>query len=85
MDLTFELLGEDLHVKNRERFKKIEGTEAIFAVKRYQIRILGFYTPRKEFLLMFGLLKKSNKYKRKDINKAESTRDRYFSEMEHIR
>ena len=82
VDATFEMLGESRFVRNRERFKKLEGSDGIFAVKRYQIRIVGFFTPHREFLVMFGLIKKGNKYKRRDIDRAEAIKNDYFSQME---
>jgi len=35
-------LADDGRVDNKERFKKVEGTEELFEFKSHQVRILGF-------------------------------------------
>ncbi|MGH7570606.1 MAG: type II toxin-antitoxin system RelE/ParE family toxin [Gemmatimonadota bacterium] len=79
---TFEKLGDEGVLHNKERFKKIEGSEGIFEVKHHQVRILGFFTPRKEFILVDGTKKKKHKHKKADITKAENVRAAYFKALE---
>jgi len=43
-------LADDGRVENRERFKKVEGTEELFEFKLHQIRVLGFFLPGGRFV-----------------------------------
>ena len=79
LDVLFEILGNSGKISNREKFKKLEGTDKIFEFKCFQIRILCFFTRDRRVMLLFGLRKKKDKYSRQDISRAESYRNWFFS------
>lgn len=74
LDVLFEMLGEHGQIRNREKFKKLEGSDGIFAFKSHQIRIPCFFAPDRRVILCFGLIKKQDKYSREDIRRAEELR-----------
>lgn len=77
LDVLFEMLGQTGRISNKEKFKKLEGTDGIFEFKSFQIRIPCFFTPDKEVLLCFGLIKKQDRYKSEEIQRAENYRKQY--------
>lgn len=79
VNTLFELMGTKGRISNREKFKKLEGSDKIFAFKSYQIRIPCFFAPGR-VMLAFGLRKKTDKYKRAEVQRAEDYRRWFFSE-----
>jgi Phage derived protein Gp49-like (DUF891) len=75
----FAWFGDNGPITNRQKFKKIEESEKISEFKSFQVRIFCFYDGR-EVLLEFGVIKKKDKHKRADIERAESYRRWYFSQ-----
>jgi phage-related protein len=75
----FTRLADDGRVDNRERFKKVEGTEELFEFKSHQVRILGFFLRGGRFVLTHGLRKKQDKLPKSEIKVAEAIR------AEHIK
>ena len=67
-------LADDGRVDNKERFKKVEGTEELFEFKSHQVRILGFFRPCGRFVLTHGLRKKQDKLPKSEIKMAETIR-----------
>lgn len=82
---TFEILADEGRLHNPERFKKVEGSDGIFEIKNYQIRIFGFFTPHKQFLLVDGTQKKKDKHERANIKRAENVRAAYFEALKRHR
>lgn len=78
LDVLFERLGDHGEIRNREKFKKLEGSDGIFAFKSHQIRLPCFFTRDKRVMLCFGLIKKKDKYTTEDIRRAEDYRRRYL-------
>jgi phage-related protein len=72
-------LADDGRVDNKERFKKVEGTEELFEFKSHQVRILGFFRPGGRFVLTHGLRKKQDRLPKTEIKMAETIR------AEHIK
>lgn len=79
LDVLFERFGNAGKISNVEKFKKIEGSEEIWEFKSFQIRILCFFAPRRRVILAFGLRKKKNKHKPKDIDRAEAYREWFLA------
>ena len=78
--VIFQYLGDHYHdFHNKEKFKKIEGSDGIFEIKSHQIRIFCFFAPEHRLMLEFGVTKKSDKHKKKDIKKAEKIKNWFFS------
>ena len=77
--VLFTMLGDTGHISNREKFKKVENSEKIFEFKSFKIRIFCFYDG-KEVLLGEGLIKKQDKHKPADVERAEEWRRWYFSQ-----
>lgn len=76
--LLFTRLGDHGELRDNEKFKKLKDSNGIFAFKSYQIRILGFFTPGRQFVLVHALRKKDDRYKAKDIRRAEDLRTQYL-------
>lgn len=72
LDVIFEMLGDQRQIRNKTKFKKVE--DAVFEIKSHQVRIFCFFTSDRRLVLLYGLLKKQDRHKRKDIDKAISMR-----------
>jgi phage-related protein len=72
-------LADDGYVANKERFKKVEGTEELWEFKLHQVRIPGFYLPGGRFILTHGLRKKQDRLPKSEIETAKTIR------AEHIK
>lgn len=79
LDVLFERLGEHGKISNKEKFRKLTDSEAIFEFKSFQIRILCFFGPDKTVLLAHALIKKKDKHSAADIGLAEDRRRWYLS------
>ena len=71
--VLFERLGDAGRISNREKFKKVRGD--IWAFKSFQIRIFCFFTKDRRVILLYGLKKKTDKYKPREIDRADQLRD----------
>jgi mRNA-degrading endonuclease RelE of RelBE toxin-antitoxin system len=80
LDVLFELMGEQGQIYNPEKFKKLGGSDEIFEFKSHQIRIPCIFGRKQTIVLLFGLRKKSDRYKGKEINRAEQYRQWYLSQ-----
>ena len=79
LDVLFERLGGFGKISNTEKFKKIEGSDDIWELKSFQIRLFCFFAPRRRVMLAFGVRKKRNKHRREDIHRAESYRQQFLA------
>lgn len=77
LDTLFEMLGNQGQIRNKQKFKKVEGSDKIFEFKSFQIRILCSFSGRSVYLL-HALVKKSDKLKKSDIKRAERVREEYL-------
>lgn len=77
LDVLFERLGNHGKIQNREKFKKIDGSDSIWEFKSFQIRIFCFFAPKRRVMLAYGVRKKKDKHNREDIKRAESYHDRF--------
>lgn len=66
----FMRMGDDGRIWNEEKFKRVEGTE-YFAFKSFQIRILCRFQPGGRLILLCGILKKKDRYRREEIEQTE--------------
>ena len=80
MDVLFELMGDRGQIFNREKFKKLAGSDGLFEFKSHQIRVPCIFGMGRTVVLLFGLRKKSDRYKRKEIERAEEYRQWYLSQ-----
>lgn len=80
LDVIFEMLGDQGTIHNVTKFKKVE--DGIFEIKSHQVRIFCFFTSDKRLVLLYGLLKKRDRHKRKDIAKAISMRVDFLDRQE---
>lgn len=80
LDVIFELLGDNGRIQNVTKFKKIE--DGIFEIKSHQVRIFCFFTSDRRLILLYGLMKKRDQHKRKDIDKASRMRDDFLHRQE---
>jgi hypothetical protein len=62
-------------IKNREKFKKIEGQ--LFEFKSYQIRMPCFFDPKNRIVITHGFMKKTDNIPPKEIERAEAIRRDY--------
>jgi len=84
VDNLFEMMGLQGEIRNKEKFKKLEGSEGLFEFKSFQIRLLCFYgngIPRKKLVISHGVKKQQDKHAKADINRATATREKYLGEM----
>lgn len=77
--MLFELMGEVGQIHNSEKFQKLAGSDGIFEFKSRQIRIPCIFGRNQTIVLLFGLRKKSDRYKGKEIQRAEEYRQWYLS------
>jgi hypothetical protein len=78
VDVLFELLGEKGAINNREKFKKLEGTTSTWEFKSFQVRLLCFMAPGHRVIICRGLIKKTDKHSRADIDFAEDCRAKFL-------
>jgi hypothetical protein len=64
---------------HKERFKKVEGN--IHAFKSYQIRVFCAYAPGYRVILLYGLIKKRDRYKSREIKKAKRLLQEWISQQ----
>lgn len=69
VDHLFQLMGEKGQIKNKQRFKKLEGTDGIFEFKSHQIRLLCFFAGNK-VVICRGVRKKKDLHDEQDIRFA---------------
>lgn len=55
IDTLFEMMGDCGEIRNREKFKKLQGTKSLFTFKSFQIRIPCFMGKNRVVYLLFGL------------------------------
>lgn len=82
VDLLFEYLGDQGELRNKEKFKVVEGSDKVFEFKSFQIRILGFFAPGYRFILAHGVRKKRDKLKVSDVKTAERRKDWFFEQLQ---
>lgn len=64
---------------NREKFKKIEGTEHLYEFKSHQVRLPCFFDDDRIIIVTHGLKKKRDKLDKAEVERAERLR-RYYLE-----
>jgi hypothetical protein len=65
----FQMLGDQGEIWNREKFKKIEGTE-FFEFKSFQIRMPCFFLPGNLVVITHGFRKKKDKAPAAEVKRA---------------
>jgi len=68
--------------KSKEKFKKIEKQDGLFAFKSFQIRLLGTYLDRLTFGICHCVRKKRDKYSDADLKKAQAKKEAMKKEWE---
>lgn len=63
------------HIRNKEKFKCIGNN--LYEIKSFQIRIFCCFAKGRLIILISGYIKKSNKLKKTEINKALQIKDEY--------
>lgn len=81
LDVLFEMLGNSGKIWNTEKFKKLEGSDNIWEFKSFQVRIPCFFAQGRKVILLFGLIKKKDKYNAEEIERAERYRDWYLGQF----
>lgn len=77
LDVLFEYLGEQGRISNKEKFKKLEGTDGLYEFKSFQIRLICFYTSDKRVIVCRALKKKRDKHDRTDLDYAADCKRRF--------
>ena len=80
VDVIFQRLGDHGQLRNTTKFKKV-GTD-IWAIKSGQIRIFCFWGPGRQLILAFGIRKKSNRHRTKDIARANDMRTEFLNQIQ---
>lgn len=74
VDHLFQMMGEKGKIANREKFKKVEGSESIFEFKSFQIRLLCFFATGCRLVICHSAKKKRDGLSKSDIRFAEECR-----------
>lgn len=77
VDALFDLLGSNGQIRNKEQFKKIESSN-LFEFKRFQIRLICFFTSDKKVVICHALRKKKDKHSQSDLDYAERMRKKFL-------
>ena len=73
------LASNNGRVRNKEHFKKLEGTD-LYEFKRFQLRLAGFFLPGKIFVIChIPKPKKRDGWRDQDIERAKTTKNRFES------
>ena len=73
--VLFQWLADEGRIVNREKFKKVEGTQGLFEFKSFQIRMPGFFTPDRRFVITHGFRKKKDAFPKSEVEIAYRIRD----------
>lgn len=81
LDALFRRLAEFGQIKNVEKFKKLDDRQgrAIWEFKIFQIRFLGGFVPGGQFVIAYGVRKKKDKHKDKDLDRAAQILNEHMS------
>lgn len=74
VDHLFQMMAEKGKITNREKFKKVEGSENIFEFKSFQIRLLCFFALGGRLVICHSAKKKKDGLSTSDIRFAEECR-----------
>lgn len=80
VDVIFQRPGDHGQLRNTTKFKKV-GADT-WAIKSGQIRIFCFWGPGRQLILAFGIRKKSNRHRPKDMERAASMRAEFLNQNE---
>ena len=72
----FETIGEHGQIRNKEKFKHIEGTNNFFVFKSFQIRMPCFRFGY-SFVVTHGYIKKADKMPPAELKRAEMIKDEH--------
>jgi hypothetical protein len=81
--VLFKRLGDEGKISNREKFKRIEGTEGLWEFKAFQIRMPCYFRSGQRVVITHGFLKKSDRIRRSDLARAESIKSQYEALLRH--
>jgi Phage derived protein Gp49-like (DUF891) len=70
----FKQIGDQGRIFNREKFKKIAGTDELFEFKSHQIRMPCYFVPGNLLVITHGLIKKGDRLPPSDVSRAERIR-----------
>jgi hypothetical protein len=79
VDVLFEKLATHGIIRNKELFKKIEGTD-LFEFKRFQTRLICFFTADKLVVICHAVMKKKDKHRMEDLDHATGLRKSYLGQ-----
>ena len=77
---VFNRLADYGKVNSRERFKKLgeRDGQVLWEIKSFQLRFIGTFSPKKEFVVAHGLRKKRDKHRTRDLEVAARNLNNYF-------
>jgi len=81
VDVIFQWLGDHGQLRNVTKFKKVTGTD-LWEIKSGQIRIFCFWSPGSRLILAFGVRKKTNRHRTKDIARATRMRAEFLNQIQ---
>lgn len=79
MRALFRLYVEMNGIRNKEKFKRIEGSDGLWEFKDYQTRLLCFMAPGGKVILLDGEIKKGDRLSPRLISSGEKARKEYLS------
>lgn len=78
----FKYLGDHREIQNQEKFRRID--KDLWEFKAYQVRMLGDFRKGGLFVIAYGLKKKRDKHRRKDLDIARRLLQEY-DQQQHKR
>jgi hypothetical protein len=76
MLVLYKRLGDEGRISNPEQFGPIEGTD-FFEFKAFQVRMPCYFRPDKRVVITHGFLKKSDRIRRGDLDRARNIKEAY--------
>ena len=80
--VLFERLGDHGKIYNEQKFKHLTGTEQLFEFKVDNVRVLSFFFSGKRVILTHGLVKKSAKTPKREIERAHKIKSEFVRRFE---
>lgn len=74
LHVLFQKLADTGQISNKEKFKKIEGTEGFFEFKSFQIRMPCYFVAGGLVVITHGFRKKSDRIPPSEIERAKQIR-----------
>lgn len=78
---VFRILGDNPNYTHQQKFKRLEKMDGktVWEVKKFQIRITCIWEPDRKLVLLLGLRKKQDEWKKGELQQVEN-KVKYFNQ-----